>query len=197
MNNSIWRSLFAIVTAVCVAAPAFGADLPATGCEIFLKKVGVAPSSHGFGAMPVVVKVGWIGNGEQIERVGFYGFSRATDLGNASSCNWSPQYDDRDWKIHEPQAGGYYATEYGEYSFSFPVHSGSVVSICPGFQYTWVGTFFVQTSKNTYWVNPDMDSSKYFYFDDNGWDNLERFTYMGVVSTARSELRYYNPRECR
>lgn len=190
---------FGGLLALALSTAAAAANKPADGCQIFIKKVAATAGSHSSGSIATVVKVGWIGNGEQIERVGFYHYQRAEAQGDMSHCSWSPSYNNGNWHIEDLTPGGYYATEYGEYSMSFPVYSGSVSSDCLGYHYAHIGTFFVQTNKNTYWLNPDMNADKYFYFDDNGFDNLVKVSsYFNYVNTADHDYtRYYNPLVCR
>ena len=180
-----------------LSAPAVAANYPANHCEISINRLGAAPSSHSSGSIPVVVNGGWIGNGELIERVGFYGHSSATNLGTPPECHWGPSYDDATQRIIDPVPSSYYATAYGEYGFQFPVISGTVLSNCRGYNYTWIGTFFVQTNKNTYWLNPDMSPSKQFYFDANAYHILQgKGGYASLISTKRSDMKYYAPVSC-
>ncbi len=147
--------------------------------------------------MPVIVKIGWIGNGEFIQKVGLYGYSVNEDLGNTANCPAPavPSYQWREIYPMPPAAGG---TEFGEYYFSFPIRTGSVTSTCPGYDFVWVGTFFVETNRNTYWLNPDMDAKKFFYFDTNGYNIIAaKGGYANMIWTDREDMRYYNPLVCR
>lgn len=192
------QKLILITLSLLFLSSAYGANRPASRCEIFIRKVGAAPSSHGSASMPVIVKVGWIGGGEFIRKVGFYGYSVNRDLGNLPSCHMSPLPGSGQWKVIDPFPGGYGATEYGDYAFSFPIRSGSVVSGCPGYEYTWVGAFFVETDRNTYWVNPQMNPNQHFYFDPNGYRILEaKAGSFFLLPTDRLDMRYYNPLACR
>lgn len=175
---------------------AFAQNLPADRCQIFISRVKTDPSSHNEMQMQVMVKVGWLGNGEFIQTVGFYQSVETRDLGNDSSCHWGIHAGRSPWTVVGPSSDTS-ETSYGEYEFYMDIHTGSVVSECEGFGFTNIGTFFVQTNKNTYWLNPGMDSTQYFYFDDTAVNNLD---YHGGedswVSTTRDDLKYYNPLQC-
>jgi len=178
-----------------------GADAQSQNCEISIRRIGVSPSSHASATMPVVVKVGWIGNDEHIESVGFYGFAHAHDLGNDASCYPVPGGQDGyfggSWRIMTPNQN-HYAREWGEYGFSFPIRSGSVVTHCPGYEYSWQGSFFVKTTHNTWWINPEFDSSRQFAFNREVYTSIERLgIWSGMVSTEQGEFRSYNPAGCR
>ena len=177
---------------------AFAAQLPARNCEIFISKVHASPSSHGSAAISATVKVGWIGNGEFIQRVGMVAQSASQDLGNAPSCHYSGSQPS-DFRVIDPvDSHGYDSLEYGEYAFQFYVISGSVVDQCPGFHMSTVGSFFVETNKNTYWLNPNLDSSQNFYFDANGYQTLAgQFFYTDARTADHESLNYYNPLNCR
>ena len=171
-------------------------NVPANSCEIYIDKLMTAPSSHGSASLVAIAKVPWLGNGEMIQQVGFYGCPVAKNLGTPPECHWGPSYDEATPRIYPP-VNGSYLTSRGEYEFRFPVRSGTVLSQCAGYEYAWIGSIFVETNFKTYWLNHNMDPSQDFYFDSNGYRNIERFgsTY-NAVSTRRSELTYYNPRSC-
>lgn len=173
-------------------------DYPANHCEVFIKRIGAAPSSHGVANVVTLVKTGWIGNGEEIQRVRFYGKVEAKDLGNRNECHMSPPYQS-DWQEYSPNAGSDFAR--GEYKFSFLVRTGSVASACPGYEMTWIGTYFVETNKNTYWLNPEMNPDKHFWFNAKAYDQILKSggwvgNSEGGLSTLRSDMQYYNPRQC-
>jgi hypothetical protein len=146
--------------------------------------------------MKAIVKVGWIGNGEHIERVGFYAQQRADERGEHGRCPYVPYVRDG-WSVIDPVASDYEQLAYGEYLFQLPILTGTVVSNCGGFEYVTQGTFFVQTDKNTYWLNPGLDSSRLFYFDYNGYRIVGSQTGWAGSSTDRPDLAYYNPLQCR
>lgn len=182
-----------------VSNSAFAKNETADKCQVYIKTVGSSPSSHGFNSISTVVKTSWIGNGEVVRKVGFYGKVETKDLGNQARCNWSGPYK-ADWQVYEG-TGDTSNLSYGEVRFNFPVISGSVAGDCPGFAWTWIGSFFVETDKNTYWVNPDLDSSKNFYFDANASDIiLKKGGWSGAMypglSTTRADMKYYNPGNC-
>lgn len=169
-------------------------NVPANHCEIFLQFVQSAPNSHSAATIDVTVKVNWLGNDEFIERVGAYTRSVGQDLGNAPSCHFSSS-SNPNFTIKDP-----FSSAPGIYDFAFPVSSGSVLSQCPGFNTSHEAAFFVQTNKQTYWLNPDMDSSKYFVLDRNGYDiNIRKTQTAGAqgVRTDSEDMRYYNPLQCR
>jgi hypothetical protein len=196
--NLVKNSFAILGLALSFASSAVSADLTADNCQIFIKKVYSSPGSHGSASFGVVVKTGWIGNGEHIEAVKFYGYAASTDLGNAPDCHSSPFYGYEDWTLMNPIPDTYYANQWGESLFSFPVKSGSVVSMCPGYIYTWVGTFLVQTNKNTYWLNPDLDADKHFHFDANAFRIIShKGGTFNPLYTDREDLAYYNPGICR
>ncbi len=174
-------------------------NLPANKCEVFIKYVGVSPSSHGFASITAIVKANWIGNGETVRQIGFWGKVETEDLGNSPSCHWSSPHGSG-WKLYSASTD-FHNLNYGEVRFNFPVRSGSVVGQCPGFYWSWIGSFFVETDKNTYWVNPSMDASQNFYFDNNGANVLMTkggySNYMDLgLSTSRDDMKYYNPKSC-
>ncbi len=174
-----------------------GLNVPANHCEIYVERLETAPSSHGSGSLKTIVRVPWLGDGEQVQVVGFYGKSQAHDLGNSPNCHFSAQYNDPEFKFHGPATAYPGETQLGEYLFEFPVHSGSVVDECPGFEYAWIGSFFVQTNVKTYWVNPNMNPAENFYLDENGWQNIEhRVGTYEYASTLQDGFGYYNPRQC-
>lgn len=181
-----------------VTQPLAAANLPADDCQIFIKRVFAAPNSHGSANVGVVVKVGWIGNGEYVQDVKFYGYSEAKDLGNPPDAYDSSSWVNSNWTATSAVTGGFFAREFGEYEFAFPVLSGSLSSSGHGYQFTSVGAFFVQTNKNTYWLNPELNSDEHFYFDLNAYDSLraKQGTY-NPLATDREDLRYYNPLMCR
>lgn len=177
----------------------FAENYSANKCQVFIKAVGSSPSSHGFNSISTVVKTSWIGNGEMVRKVGFYGKVETKDLGNRPSCHWSSPYK-ADWQVYEDNRDTSNLT-YGEVRFNFPVRSGAVVGDCPGFEWAWIGSFFVETDRNTYWVNPDFDANKNFYFDANASDNIMKkggwSGYMNSgLSTTRDDMKYYNPGSC-
>lgn len=182
-----------------VSNAAFSENYPAEKCQIFIKSVGVSPSSHSFNSISTVVKTNWIGNGEVVNRVGFYGKVETKDLGNSASCSWRSPYSP-DWYVYQ-NFGSTSNLPYGEIRFNFPVRSGSVVGSCPGFEWTWIGSFFVETNKNTYWLNPDFNADKSFYFDNNASDILmKKGGWVGDMdsglATTREDMKYYNPGSC-
>lgn len=171
-------------------------NLPAKNCQIYIRRLQALPSSHGSASLNVFVKVAWLGNDEFIESVGLNAMNNDTSY-NSPNCSWNSR-PNGSWYIQYPNSGsGYSSTEYGEYVFNLPIKSGSVGGPCSGTSYTTIGTFFVQTNKNTYWLNPDMDANKYFYFDENGLRNIMSLggTYNNIF-TDRSDMRYYNPADC-
>jgi hypothetical protein len=191
------KQFVAALLLISASVPALGENRSADNCQIFIKKVGASPSSHGSLTINAVVKVGWIGGDEHIQRVGFYGHVQAIDRGNSPECRMGPTYNDPSWRVYEPLPGHYYATEYGEYGFYLPIYSGSVLSQCPGYHYSWVGAFFVETNKNTYWLNPDLTPSQHYHFDRNAARILQN--QLGTANMGRTNrefLRYYNPLLC-
>lgn len=181
-----------------IGTSAFAGNLSANNCQIFIRRLQALPSPHGNSGLNVFVKVNWLGNNEYIQNVGFYATNNDVDLGNSPSCGNSRSAGT--WYIQSPLSGSYPsmgATEYGEYVFNFPIKSGSVAYDCPGYSYSTKGAFFVQTNKNTYWLNPDMDPTKHFYFDENGFRNITNLggTYRNVFTDSDS-MRYYNPLRC-
>lgn len=197
MNLSLRTLIASLGIATTLATSASAANLTANACQIYIKKVFSAPSSHGTGTLGVVVKTGWIGNDETIEDVKFYGYKTWTDLGNAADCHNGPQTEPAGWDFLRAIPDTYYANQWGDYLFRFPVRSGSVLSQCPGYTYTWIGTFMVQTNKNTYWLNPNLNADEHFYFDDNAFDLISRKggTY-NPITTLRPDMAYYNPLQC-
>lgn len=194
MNRFIQIAFFGILASTTVCA----VDYPANYCEVFIKTVGAAPGSHGMESMVAVVKVGGIGHGEQVQRVRFYGTVTPKDLGNASACRSTPAYRS-DWKEYIANVGTDF--ERGEYIFSFQIKTGSVVNACPGYEFSWMGAFFVETDKNTYWLNPDMNPRQHFYFDKKGYDMVlnkggRSWDGAGGLPTTRDDLSHYNPRRC-
>jgi hypothetical protein len=186
------KSLGLILT-VLFATQAFAENLPANRCQVYINGVIASPSSHGARGMVAIVKVNWLGNDEHIQRVGFYGKATSVDLGNSRGCGNSPE--NPDWQIIDGHTSS--NLNYGEYSFHFRVSTGSIVSSCGGFLYSWSGAFFVETNKNTYWTNPNMNANEYFYFDSNGFELVTRKGgWANRVSTAREDMRYYNPMRC-
>jgi hypothetical protein len=183
-----------------IASSAFSANLPANKCEIFIRRIQALPSSHGMASLAVYVKVNWLGNDEFIQSVGFYATNSDTDLGNSTSCSWSPRPKGT-WYTQNPityAGSGSSATEYGEYRFNFQIYSGSVSGDCGGFSYGTIGSFFVETNKNTYWLNPDLDATKHFYFDANGYDLItKKGGYFNNIFTDRNDMKYYNPLNCK
>ena len=174
-------------------------NYPANKCQVIIKNVGVLPSSHGFSSIVTIVKANWIGNGETVQRIGFLGKVEAQDLGNSPSCHWSSPYGS-DWKVYSA-SNDFHNLNYGEVKFNFPVRSGSVAGDCPGFYWNWIGTFFVETNKNTYWLNPSMDAAQHFYFDNNGANILMNkggySNYLNLgLSTSRDDMKYFNPGAC-
>ncbi len=189
------------VVSSALAQSAHAENRQAKNCEIFVKSVQVQPNSHGSAGMSVVVKVGWLGNGEFIQKVGFYSHNQAQDLGNdPNQCYGTRPPADSDWAVQDPSNFYYGNTklELGEYFFSFPISTGSVVGACPGYNFSAIGAFFVETNKNTYWVNPAMDTHQYFYFDRNGFNSIQTKggTYQSLP-TSRDDLRYYNALGCK
>ncbi|MGZ3770430.1 MAG: hypothetical protein ACXVCP_12870 [Bdellovibrio sp.] len=174
-------------------------NLQASNCQMYIRRLQALPSSHGSANMNVFVKVNWLGNGEYIQNVGFYGYNSDTTYSDNPSCNWNDRQQGT-WYTQQPVSSpGYsYSTEYGEYLFIFRIRSGSVGGPCPGYSYSTIGTFFVQTNKNTYWLNPDLNSDQKFYFDENGFNLL---TYKGGtynnIYTDRPDMKYYNPLSCK
>ncbi|MBL7669518.1 MAG: hypothetical protein JNM39_03450 [Bdellovibrionaceae bacterium] len=196
------KKVFMISTATALmigSNSALAENYSADKCQVFIKAVGASPSSHGFSSISPIVKTNWIGNGEIVRMVRFYGRVETKDLGNRASCNWSSPYQSN-WQVYEPTSDPSNLS-YGEVRFNFPVRSGSVAGDCPGFEWTWIGSFFVETDKNTYWVNPDFDANKNFYFDSNASDNLMKkggwsgFSGRGLPTT-REDMMYYNPGRC-
>ena len=189
-------TMFKPVLALTVAAfsiSSYAADLPARNCEIFLKKVTTKPNSHGIADMEVLVKVGWIGDGETILRVGLYSSLSTQDLGNSAECHTSATpWGGSTWKNTDASPG----ESVGESTFRFPISTGSVGDRCRGYQGSTQASFFVQTNKNTYWLNPNLDSNQYFVFDRNGFDILQNRGGFSGLSTTRSDMKYYNPQNC-
>lgn len=168
------------------------ADLSARRCEISLKNVRATYSSHSSASMQVTVKVGWIGNGETVRRVGAYQIERAHDLGNQPGCHFSPP--ERKWHLVDAAPG----ERVGESFLSFRISTGAVTSACPGYDFSNEVAFFVQTDRNTYWLNPGFDPSKGFVFDRYAFKlNLERGGSYTYVPTWRDDMKYYNPGNCR
>lgn len=97
INRLLWS-----ICLLLVATQGLAESLPADNCEVFIKKIGAAPNSHASGAVYTVVKVGWIGNDEHIQRVSFHGYTKAEDLGNVSQCG-APRYNDPTWRDIAPE----------------------------------------------------------------------------------------------
>ena len=168
-------------------------NIQATQCQIYVKQVWAAPNTHSSASLEALVQVGPFVSGEYIQKVGFYGKLIAKDLGNAPECHATA--DSRaDGKSqvfdHVQNSNG---LNMGEFEFGFPITSGSVVSTCPGYDYSNEGTFFVETNKNTYWLNPSLDPKQSFVLDRNGYERLHAYEH---ASTLRADLRYYNPVGC-
>lgn len=190
----------ALITIFSISA--FADNLPANNCQIFIRRLQSLPDSHGAAKLNVYVKVNWLGNDEHIQNVGFYSTSSDIDLGNDPGfCSWKPRPKGK-WDIQYPSPPHYSSstTEYGEYKFVFGIRSGSVSSSCKGYHYTSIGSFFVQTDKKTYWLNPDLDSNKFFYFDESGLNNIynKGVNYYNNYSvfTDQEDMKYYNPKSC-
>jgi hypothetical protein len=176
--------------------PLMAANLSADKCQIYIKRLRASPSSHGSATIPVIVKVPFLGGGEFIRKVGFYGQVVSTDLGNEPSCHMSPLPGGM--RVMEALDSASELKELGEYILYFPVRSGTVVSECKGYTYSWTGSIFVETDRNTYWLNPELDPSKQFYFDLTTFDLLQsKGGFAGWVATDRDDMRYYNPLGCR
>lgn len=175
---------------------AFAENLPANNCQIFIRRLQAIPSSHGSAALNVVVKVNWLGDDEYIQNVGFYATNLDTDLGNSPSCSWNARHSGS-WYVQSASSVNMNSTEYGEYLFRFQISSGSVAGECPGYFYSTAGSFFVETNKNTYWLNPEMNPKKNFYFDYNAFQIIANKggTYTNVF-TDRNDMSYYNPQNC-
>src|SRR5262245_21071756 len=91
----VFLTSLAVLSSACAGGPDLAAaeqdsvlhqNLPANQCQIFVNKIKVAPSSHGSGALHLIVKVPFLGGGEFIHQVGYWGHPQATDLGNDPSC---------------------------------------------------------------------------------------------------------------
>ena len=194
LKNSL---AFAFISVLSGLTPSlsFAENIQASSCQIFIKQIAAVPNSHGSESMAAIVKVNFLGNDEYIQRVAFYGKLSAQDLGNSSECHNTP--DSRvsnQFTITNASAPTPYdQLAYGEYMFYFPIRTGSVVSMCMGYEYSTIGSFLVETNKNTYWINPNLDANQYFYFDRNGYQRLPA----GIrSSTLRPDLRYFNPAGC-
>lgn len=185
-----------MIALLTVSNFAFSENVPANKCEIYVSRLAASPSSHSSASMNVVVKVGWIGNDEFIQLVGFYGYTAVHDLGNSRDCHW--QTYSSEWKVTPAYTTSSYPLEYGEYNLNFPVRTGSVTSQCPGYDFTWVGSIFVQTNKNTYWLNPGLNRDNQFYFDNNAYYLVQQKGGTSLmVRTQREDMRYYNPLMCK
>ncbi len=190
-----------LLAALSLSTSAFAAEIPASQCQIFIKSVKLSPSSHGSLNVGALVKVNWLGNGEFIEKVGFRFHRLATDLGNdPNRCQGLIYSADSGWSDLDPMPGQWADayTQPGEYYFSFQIQTGSVISWCPGATFSNEGAFFVRTNKNTYWLNPDLDSSKNFVFDPNGAEILRtKGATWQARPTTTDDMKYYNPASCR
>jgi hypothetical protein len=171
----------------------FAANLPAKNCEIFIQDLTAKPGSHGSAETMINVKVKYFGNGELVRRVGFYSTQSTLDLGNGQSCSWNVSAGQTSWKIIDGARG---AAE-GNSIFVLGIQTGSVSSLCGGYDFATEGAFFVETNFNTYWLNPNMDSNQYFTFDQNGFNFLNQRGAYQAISTSRADMKYFNPAACR
>ncbi len=198
MKTILSQFLSVLGLTALIAAPSLARadnNWPANECQIYIAKVKASPNSHGSAATRMIIRVPFLGEGKIIQKVGFHGMETRIDRGNSPDCHMDSGNTSTGFRDVGPISG---PNAQGEYEFTFPIRSGSVVSSCPGFSYNSVGAFFVQTNQGTYWLNPDMDSNKNFVFDANGYEYLEKTTsFADFTETTRDDLRkYYNPASC-
>lgn len=188
------RYSFLLVLALfTISSSVHAENLPANNCEIFIKSVAGSPGSHGTATMDLVLKTNISNQGEYIQNVGFYGQVDTKDFGNVKDCHWTTNYSTA-WSKYPQKLN----PNTKEATFHIFLKTGSVSSDCLGFQYSWTGTFYVETNKNTYWLNPDMDSSKHFTLDMKAMEiNIEKggWSYNPIL-TNRADMKYYNPISC-
>lgn len=189
------RHFFTALLSLSMATFALADNRPADDCQISIKRIAASIGSHGSSSMNVVVKVGWLGNDEHIQKVRFWGKTSAIDLGNGKDCYMGkPQANWREIQhANIPHSYGN-TLGYGEYLFQFPIYTGTVIGACPGFKFSTEGAFFVETNKNTYWLNPQLDRNQHYVFDSNAQRIIKEkarnswFYYYDVSKEA-----YYNP----
>lgn len=158
---------------------AYAENRSANNCEIYIKSM--EKKSCGYNNYnkcdEVTVKVGWIGNDEYVKRVGFWGQEIKSDTyyNGGDPASKSPYSED--WNIILPSSTNAY--DY-TYTFTFPTtfggrhlsgdpygvgHYGPIDGIYRN-HCAVQGTFFVETTKNTYWLNPRDTWNQLFVFSD-------------------------------
>jgi hypothetical protein len=188
------NSLFVI--SAFFSTVSFADQIQARNCEVFIKSLTLTPSSHGIKALEVKIQTRNLRYDEFVIKAGFYGNKIFHDLGNLPACHLNGSLGSAVMNVYEVSSSN--PNIPGEYSVQFPIASGSVVDACPGFTVSSKVTFFIETNRNTYWINPNFDSNQYFSFD------LEHFTVwmnsigaFRTVSTDSGVLSDLNPGNCR
>lgn len=184
-------TLALILISTCMFSTFASAEsLPAKNCEIFIKRASVGNTFHGSRSIETLIQIGELAADETVRAVGFRSKKDLTDLGNVKGCN------------NLPPNAGQWMSNFGQpldpnnkqFAFTFMVNTVSVASECHGYNISHTGAFFVETNKNTYWLNPDLVPEKNYQFDL--FAHGELFS-KGDGSTMRPDMKYYNPAQCK
>lgn len=180
--------LFILSLFFFISSPSWAKNKSAWNCELFIKKIQPGFSYHGSFSTDVFIQVGHLPADEVIQKIGFYKNETLIDFGNSPTCNNKP-LSNKNWTI--TLANPLKASR--EFSFNFMLNTVNVTSECLGYSINHQGTFFLETNKNTYWLNPEMKPGHNFEFDLT----RKNLMYSHESQTLDpSESVYFNPARC-
>lgn len=180
------RFILSILTLVSLSSASFaGTHVNANNCEIFIDRIMVSTSSQGSATILPYIKILPFRLNGQVEEVGFRNTSETFSYQNHSSST-------RPWSnalfFNTSSSRDYWAP-----SWSYMVSSEYGRT-------TFTGSFYVRTSSGTtYWAKNAHGGD--FVFDINAFNILSNFGnrgdgYEATINTQRSDMRYYNPKNC-
>lgn len=206
MNNKLLVGLLFLVTGCGVASvkdessvseASAMKDVKATNCEIFVDKMRLSSSSHGFlGTTPYVKIVRDRLDGDVV-KVGFFGSHSYKGLDGQSQGG--------QWKEY-PGYAFLGASDYFEVKED--LYNQFTLAVDFSMNHVYEGAFFVETTKATrYWANTAESGNFRIDYDSisalkgNAWSlsavAYEHMQDIGKVPATADMLPYYNPQHCR
>lgn len=162
-------------------------DIRATNCEVFVDKVRVYHSSHGFTGAVLFVKLLNDRLDGDVTKVAFF-----------AKHTYENYYGDRtveDWQAYEGQkfagANDYY--EVRSYNYD-----GFVVGADYSSDHVWLGAVYVETSTGKrYWSNTHDGGN--FWLDHNSIAAMQPWVNNSLSNVPKTadQLTYWNPQRCR
>jgi hypothetical protein len=164
-------SLITLLTALTTPAFAEG-HYEANHCELFIDRLSLWYGSHAIKTLVINLKNANPRLDGEIVEVGFRSPTYSGEWKNQHAQRISNDY----FRFEITLGGG----DYGQYS-------------------TTIGSFYLRTSKNTYyWLHPDHNTRSDFIFDKSTYDDLILEGMNGhTPDTREGRLVHFNPDRCR